>query len=150
MKKCPQCGRDYDLSMSFCLDDGSELLYAPGTPVANDDGPATAILSEPGAVATGFRGREEKNPTADKYDRPNRYLPARSGGGACRYLSSSSLAIAYGSLGEKDKAFAFLDKDVADRASRPQVFSINPLWDDLRDDPSFADLIRRVEAAKMD
>ncbi|MDQ3219204.1 MAG: hypothetical protein M3Q26_00450, partial [Acidobacteriota bacterium] len=55
MKKCPQCGRDYDLSMSFCLDDGSELLYAPGTPVANDDGPATAILSETGAVATGFR-----------------------------------------------------------------------------------------------
>lgn len=30
MKKCPQCGREDDLSMSFCLDDGSELLYGPG------------------------------------------------------------------------------------------------------------------------
>src|SRR5437762_809305 len=29
MKKCPQCGREYDLTMSFCLDDGSELLYGP-------------------------------------------------------------------------------------------------------------------------
>jgi hypothetical protein len=29
--------------MAFCLDDGTELVY----------GPATAILSEPGAVATG-------------------------------------------------------------------------------------------------
>ena len=37
--------------MSFCLDDGSELLFGP----ASMDGPATAILSEPGAVATGFR-----------------------------------------------------------------------------------------------
>ena len=51
MKKCPECGREYDLTMSFCLDDGAELLYGP----ASVDEPATAILSEPGAVATGFR-----------------------------------------------------------------------------------------------
>ncbi|MGH9949547.1 MAG: tetratricopeptide repeat protein, partial [Pyrinomonadaceae bacterium] len=50
MKKCPKCNREYDLTMSFCLDDGSELLYGP----ASMDEPATAILSEPGAVATGF------------------------------------------------------------------------------------------------
>lgn len=42
MKKCPQCGREYDLSMSFCLDDGAELLYGP----AADDERATAILHE--------------------------------------------------------------------------------------------------------
>ena len=40
MKKCPQCGREYDLTMSFCLDDGSELLYGP----ASMDEPQTAIL----------------------------------------------------------------------------------------------------------
>ncbi len=50
MKKCPQCGRDYnDDSMSFCLDDGSELLFGP----ASVDEPATAILSEPPALAGG-------------------------------------------------------------------------------------------------
>ena len=42
MKKCPQCGREYDASMSFCLDDGAELLYGPAT----GDEPATAILRE--------------------------------------------------------------------------------------------------------
>src|SRR5687767_7975553 len=31
MKKCPECGREYDLSMSFCLDDGAELLYGPAS-----------------------------------------------------------------------------------------------------------------------
>ena len=40
MKKCPQCGREYDVSMMFCLDDGTELLYGPGTV----DEPQTAIL----------------------------------------------------------------------------------------------------------
>ncbi|MEO7675056.1 MAG: hypothetical protein ABIU09_13370 [Pyrinomonadaceae bacterium] len=42
MKKCPQCGRGYnDDSMSFCLDDGFELLFGP----ASMDEPATAILA---------------------------------------------------------------------------------------------------------
>ncbi len=49
MKKCPECGREYDLSMSFCLDDGAELLYGP----ASVDEPATAILSEPRESAGG-------------------------------------------------------------------------------------------------
>ncbi len=41
MKRCPECGRNYnDDSMSFCLDDGSELLFGP----ASMDEPATAIL----------------------------------------------------------------------------------------------------------
>jgi hypothetical protein len=45
MKRCPECGREYDNTMSFCLDDGAELLSGP----ASVDEPATAILSEPGA-----------------------------------------------------------------------------------------------------
>ncbi len=41
MKRCPECGRNYnDDSMSFCLDDGVELLFGP----ASVDEPATAIL----------------------------------------------------------------------------------------------------------
>ncbi len=59
MKRCPQCGREYDLTMSFCLDDGAELLYGP----ASMDEPKTAILSEPGAVATGFpHGEDQTRP----------------------------------------------------------------------------------------
>jgi adenylate cyclase len=55
MKRCPECRRDYfDDSLLYCLDDGSALLDGP----ASVDEPATAILSEPGAIATGFPGRE--------------------------------------------------------------------------------------------
>ena len=45
MKRCPQCGREYDNTMSFCLDDGAELLYGPAT-----SEPATAILRTADAV----------------------------------------------------------------------------------------------------
>src|SRR5688572_21424501 len=47
MKRCPECGREYDNTMAFCLDDGSELLYGP----ASMDEPATAILSVGGTEA---------------------------------------------------------------------------------------------------
>ena len=40
MKRCPECGREYDNTIMFCLDDGTELLYGP----ASMDEQATAIL----------------------------------------------------------------------------------------------------------
>jgi len=47
MKRCPQCGRDYnDPTLSFCLDDGAALLDGP----ASMDEPRTAIL--PDGVST--------------------------------------------------------------------------------------------------
>ncbi len=52
MKRCPECGRDYnDDSLSFCLDDGSELLFGP----ASADEPATAILPDIGSKAGDIR-----------------------------------------------------------------------------------------------
>jgi len=42
MKRCPECGRNYnDDSLSYCLDDGVELLFGPGS-----DEPATALLRD--------------------------------------------------------------------------------------------------------
>lgn len=56
MKQCPQCNREYDNSMMYCLDDGAELLYGP----SYADGPVTAISSEPLALAgSGRRDRVE-------------------------------------------------------------------------------------------
>ena len=55
MKKCPQCGREYDVSMRFCLDDGAELLYGPASGSVALDEPATAILhstAAPGEAPT--------------------------------------------------------------------------------------------------
>ncbi len=60
MKRCPECAREYDNAMMFCLDDGAELLYGP--------------RSEPGAV--GFPGDEPQtailHSTASAGDAPTR------------------------------------------------------------------------------
>ncbi|HQX56767.1 MAG TPA: tetratricopeptide repeat protein [Pyrinomonadaceae bacterium] len=60
MKRCPECRRDYyDDTLLYCLDDGNALLEGPASGSGTGDEPATAILSEPGAIATGFRGGED-------------------------------------------------------------------------------------------
>ncbi|MEO8041250.1 MAG: tetratricopeptide repeat protein [Acidobacteriota bacterium] len=60
MKKCPQCARDYnDDSLSFCLDDGSELLFGAAT-----DEPATAILHS--TDASGGAPTRAQIPTPEK------------------------------------------------------------------------------------
>ena len=54
MKRCPACGREYDNTMMFCLDDGTELLYGPASASGGDE-PATAILhstAAPGQAPT--------------------------------------------------------------------------------------------------
>ncbi len=54
MKRCPDCGREYDNTMMFCLDDGAELLYGPASASGGDE-PATAILhstAAPGEAPT--------------------------------------------------------------------------------------------------
>ena len=64
MKRCPTCGRDYnDDSLSFCLDDGSELLFGPGP----TDEPATAVLhstADPAEALTRAQIHTTNQPTA--------------------------------------------------------------------------------------
>ena len=56
MKRCPECRRDYyDDTLLYCLEDGTALVQGS---VPSPDEPATAILSEPGAIATGFPADE--------------------------------------------------------------------------------------------
>ncbi|MBK6724503.1 MAG: hypothetical protein IPG58_14910 [Acidobacteria bacterium] len=59
MKQCPECGREYDNTMLFCLDDGAELLYGPAR-------------SEPGAIATGFSSDEPQTAILHSTEAPTR------------------------------------------------------------------------------
>ena len=67
-----------------------------------------------------------------------------------RYVSGASLAIAYYSVGERARAFAFLDREIADRGSRPKLFHIYSIWDDFRDEPRFVEMLRQVELARLE
>jgi TolB-like protein/DNA-binding winged helix-turn-helix (wHTH) protein/Tfp pilus assembly protein PilF len=60
------------------------------------------------------------------------------------YLPATSIALIYAGLGEKDQAFAWLDKGYKQRAFQVQWIGIEPRWDSLRSDPRFKDLLHRI------
>src|SRR5688500_12845064 len=71
MKRCPECRRGYyDDSLHYCLDDGAEVLEGP----ASADAPATAILSEPGAVPARSLPSEAPTRTLAPYADPASFV----------------------------------------------------------------------------
>jgi len=69
---------------------------------------------------------------------------------ALHYVSSSALAIAYAALGDMDKAFIYMEKEIDERSSRAPTLKVNSNWDDMRDDPRLAALVKRVEMSKIE
>jgi tetratricopeptide (TPR) repeat protein len=61
-----------------------------------------------------------------------------------RYVPAYGFAIVYEALGDKDQAFQWLERSYQDRAVAMSVLKVDPLLDNLRSDPRFADLVRRV------
>ena len=61
-----------------------------------------------------------------------------------RYVDRTHLAAIYAALGEKDKAFAALDRACADRSARVSTPRFYTWLAPLFDDPRFADLEFRV------
>ena len=53
--------------------------------------------------------------------------------------------VIYAGLGEKDKAFEWLEKAYEDRSiSGAAEIKVDPIFDPLRSDPRFQDLLRRI------
>jgi serine/threonine protein kinase/Tfp pilus assembly protein PilF len=69
-------------------------------------------------------------------------LRAKSG-----YLPGAHIAGVYASLGDKNKAFEWLEEAYATRDSQLEFLGVQPFYDPLRSDPRFADLLRRIHLA---
>jgi len=66
------------------------------------------------------------------------------------YVPGYFLAVGSLALGQKDEAFAALEKDFLERAPFFAWIATDPLLDEVRDDPRFVDLERRAASAKFD
>jgi serine/threonine protein kinase/Flp pilus assembly protein TadD len=67
-----------------------------------------------------------------------------------RYKADSDyLCLVYGCIGvgDKDRAFLYLERDYKTRATTMTSLRVGPFYDSLRSDPRFADLLRRVHFA---
>lgn len=60
------------------------------------------------------------------------------------YINPAVIALACTALGEKDQAFAWLEKGYAEKLPFVASMKVVPALDPLRSDPRFADLVRRI------
>jgi eukaryotic-like serine/threonine-protein kinase len=62
-----------------------------------------------------------------------------------KYVFAASMAMIYAGLRERDKAFEWLEKGYEERSlGGGETIRVDPVWDPLRSDPRFADLLRRM------
>jgi len=61
-----------------------------------------------------------------------------------RYVSPYFIAIDYAFLGEKDRVFELLEKAYRERSSWLVELRVDPLWDLLRSDPRYGNLLHRM------
>jgi serine/threonine-protein kinase len=64
--------------------------------------------------------------------------------GRGEYVPAAEYVMAYLRLGDKEKVFGWLAKAVEERNRFALEFKFNPIFDSLRSDPRFAELLRRV------
>lgn len=61
-----------------------------------------------------------------------------------KYVSQYNIAMVYAGLGDKEQAFAWLEKAVAERDSNISQIKVEPAFDGLHSDPRFGELLRRI------
>ena len=60
------------------------------------------------------------------------------------FVPAFYFALVYAGLEDKDQAFMWLEKGYDERFNRFAYLRQEALWDPLRSDPRFSDLVRRV------
>jgi TolB-like protein/DNA-binding winged helix-turn-helix (wHTH) protein/Tfp pilus assembly protein PilF len=65
-----------------------------------------------------------------------------------RYVPAAAFVNAYLGLGDYDQAFAWLERAYQEQSNILLFLKVHPFFDPIRDDPRFADLVRRVGLAR--
>jgi hypothetical protein len=67
-----------------------------------------------------------------------------------RYVSPYWIALIYLGLNEKDKTFEYLQRALDERNAWLVYLNVNPVFDSLRSDVRFDDLLKRVGLSSAD
>ena len=62
-----------------------------------------------------------------------------------QYIPEFNMACLYGALGRKDEAFEWLEKSYQERSNGVSAIKVYPLINDLRSDPRFREMLRRLK-----
>ncbi len=114
----------------------AEALADIGTWRNSDETPWSLML---GAYINGRSGQQEKARQAlQKLEQLNRRRP----------IDPGSILIAHVGMGNKEAAFSWFEKAYTARSAALSSLKVNPIYDPLRDDPRFRDLLRRAGLAQ--
>ena len=80
-------------------------------------------------------------------DEAHRMLDELKGMAKQGYIPPYNFALIYAGLGDKDQAFAWLEKAYEEHAQQLAFLKSQSLFDSLRSDPRFTDLLRRIGLA---
>src|SRR6266536_1334490 len=61
-----------------------------------------------------------------------------------RFVPPYHIALLYNALGDRDQAFEWLERGFEQRDPKMAFLKVERKWNNLRDDPRFMDLMRRV------
>jgi tetratricopeptide (TPR) repeat protein len=61
-----------------------------------------------------------------------------------RWVNPMDVATIYSGLGDRERAFEWLEKAYRERSTWLIYLNVDRFWDPIRSDPRFADLVRRV------
>ena len=124
-----------DVYVAMGKDSEAHKLYAKVNTLTGEN-PATIAAMDRAFVKSGLRGEAQAWIELNKKQIED------------GIFSPIDAALLYLACGRKDEAFAWLEK-AFDRRSFGMIFlAVNPLWDPLRSDPRFTDLLRRIGLAQ--
>ncbi len=78
------------------------------------------------------------------FKRPGRFLVELRDLSKDNWVTPYNFAVVYAALGEKDQAMASLEKAFEERSWYVTDLAVDPKVDNLRSDPRFQDLLRRM------
>ncbi len=61
-----------------------------------------------------------------------------------RYIPASNIALGYNGLGETEKALEYLERGFVEKDVRMAFLKVEPKWNNLRNEPRFIELMRRM------
>jgi hypothetical protein len=64
-----------------------------------------------------------------------------------KYVSSFPIAAVYAAFGDRDESFKQLEKAYAERSWSMGMLKVNPVFDSLRSDARFSELLRQMNLA---
>ena len=105
---------------------------------------ALSVTTDPGTQALVTADLAYSYGSLGSIDKAEQMIERVSELGQTNYISPCDVAVSHLGLGDKDKVFWWLEKAYAERDEGLMWLKIDPIYDDVRNDPRFIDLLRRI------